>query len=971
MQSMKGYVTAGIMAVCGILLSQRSVAQSPAKKNLLFIITDQQRYDALGYAGNPVIQTPNLDSLARRGAYFRNAYTQCAVCGPARSSILTGYSVEGTGAYSNDQTYYYPDETIMPTPTFDEILAENGYHCEYYGKWHAMSSHAEVYKNPVQYADNGRSVFGPGGQTHIWRDYLGTLGQIPGPGTGEFIEGLSRYPYIANPIDRFYGMSWEELQNQGLSHSQPDQHGELQLNQEHTLTAFQARQTIEAIERLKDETFSITCSFHFPHSPMVVPDPYYGMYPVEEMIPPVSINDDMSNSPYKNSNSRNNRTEYADPDLIKYMISDYYGIVTEIDHWVGEIMKKLDELGIADNTMIVFTSDHGEMLGAHGMREKNVFYEESSHIPLLISNPGDIPSKTTVDGYVSHIDLFPTIMDYLGVTGQESQGTTLRGLIEGTDADHGQYVVTEWDRPNISNYMVVKDGWKLIIPYTITSTVINALYDLNTDPHEMNNLLGSNPDRAQYLDKAEELRACLLEWLEERNSVHYYSVSQRDLLVGGRPTGNDAEFVSQDIPELSAGETASVSITMKNTGTSAWTQTGQFKLGSQGPADNETWGLKRVLLDPEDHIMPGDEKTFTFSVTVPESDGVFNLQWQMVQDGEEWFGEKSEIEQVITGNPGSYMDDCDDLGDWNSSAGLILNTSDQQQGVGCIEFSGSNTDEFKKVFSRPYNTYGAEATTELSFWYYVSDVSVHEPQNQVEIGSAGKPDQDEYNWNLNGLTNGWNFLTLKTSEANKMGSPDLAAINWFRLYRKKTGEVTTRIDAIKLIDTNVGPLYTLLVDGGQGGGNYPEGSEVTISADSPPSGQVFDQWIIESGSPTIADMHSSPTILTMAAGPALVSSSYSDEVTVEDIMAGERVVHMYPNPAETELFISISTRKKASIVVSILDMSGRIIRKSEAGVCLPPGNEDMRISLTGLVAGTYFIQVNMNDHTFSKLLLIK
>ena len=80
MQSMKGYVTSGIMAVCGILLSQRSVAQSPAKKNLLFIITDQQRYDALGYAGNPVIQTPNLDSLARRGAYFRNAYTQCAVC---------------------------------------------------------------------------------------------------------------------------------------------------------------------------------------------------------------------------------------------------------------------------------------------------------------------------------------------------------------------------------------------------------------------------------------------------------------------------------------------------------------------------------------------------------------------------------------------------------------------------------------------------------------------------------------------------------------------------------------------------------------------------------------------------------------------------------------------------------------------------------------------------------------------------
>jgi arylsulfatase A-like enzyme len=96
--------------------------------------------------------------------------------------------------------------------------------------------------------------------------------------------------------------------------------------------------------------------------------------------------------------------------------------------------------------------------------------------------------------------------------------------------------------------MVVKDGWKLIIPYTITSTVINAMYDLNTDPHEMTNLLGSNPDRSQYMDKAEELRACLLEWLAERNSVHYYSVSQRDLMQGGKATGNNALFVSQEIP---------------------------------------------------------------------------------------------------------------------------------------------------------------------------------------------------------------------------------------------------------------------------------------------------------------------------------------------------------------------------------------------------------------------------------------
>jgi len=602
---MKKYIQGSIFALLLLPLTQIAFAQGENKKNLLFIITDQQRYDALGYAGNSVIQTPNMDRLAAQGAYFKNAYTPCAVCGPARASILTGSTVESTGVNSNAQTYYYEGEEVMTMPTFDQILDDNGYLCEYYGKWHTMTSAANIYQNPQQLANNGNSVFGPGGQSHIWRDYLDLQGTVPEPGAGEFKDGMSKYPYFANPLDRFFGKTWQQLQDENLKHSQPDQHGELKLDKEHTMTAFQARQALEAIERLKDTTFSITCSFHFPHSPMLTPIPYYGMYPVGDMIPPVSLNDDMQNSPYSSSNGRNNRTEYADPDKIKYMISEYYGIITEIDDWIGEILDKLDELGIADNTMIIFTSDHGEMLGAHGMREKNIFLEESAHIPLLISDPGNIQTETTVDGYVSLIDLFPTILDYLDVPEHESDGKSLRGLIEGTDTIHGKYTVTEWDRTNSPNLMIVKDGWKLIIPQTIKSSVINAMYDLNTDPYEMNNLLGSNPDRTLYEDKAEELRACLLEWLAERNSVHYYSVSKRDLMEGGTPTGNNSSFVSQDVPELSAGDTVSVSITMKNTGSSAWTHTGQFKLGSQGPVDNDTWGLTRVELGADDSIVNG------------------------------------------------------------------------------------------------------------------------------------------------------------------------------------------------------------------------------------------------------------------------------------------------------------------------------------------------------------------------------
>ncbi len=502
------------------------------KMNLLFIMTDQQRYDALSIAGNTVLETPNLDRLAGEGAYFVNAYTPCAVCGPARSSILTGHTVEHTGVNTNAKTYEYQEEGLMTMPTFDEILTEQGYHCEYYGKWHSPSAHTSIYRNPKQASENGRSVFLHGGQKHVYMDYLDKHFPRREPGEGELHDNFTARPYETDPIDTFHGTDHETLEEMDVRRVQPDRHGRSVVPAEHSLTAFQARETIDALERLKDTVFSITCSFHFPHAPILPPDPYYNMYPADEMIPPESIDDDMENSPYRNANGRMSMPEYADPELIKYMISNYYGLVKEIDDWTGRILAKLDELGLADNTLVIFVSDHGEMLGAHGLREKNVFYEESAHIPLIIRSPGQIEAGTTVEGYVSLIDLFPTILDYLDVEPRDSDGKSLRGLIEGTDTGHGEYVVTEWDyRGDIeSNYMVLKDGWKLIIPYSKESEVINALYDLNTDPHEMHNLIGKSPDRAQYEEKVEELRSCLLEWLEKNDSKHYNGVKERELI---------------------------------------------------------------------------------------------------------------------------------------------------------------------------------------------------------------------------------------------------------------------------------------------------------------------------------------------------------------------------------------------------------------------------------------------------------
>lgn len=515
--------------IAGALSLNSANGQNGKYPNVLLIMTDQQAWDAVGYSGNKIIKTPNLDKLANEGVNFSQAVTPCAVSAPARTSILTGRLTETTTIREN--TDYKKRECYYPT--FDEILAKRGYITEVYGKFHSPEHMARVYMNPPI---NGMSGTAP---VMEWESnyvkYIQENFKKRPLKPGEMYETTfygGTVPYKLDPTDRYYkylpaGIIPEEELKHKLS--QADVHGVLDLPAEYTITAVQGKQTVAALERLKNKQFILTCSFHCPHVPITPSEPYASMYKAKDMVTPVSIQDRRENSPYQPGKIH---SPYNEKDKVQYMIANYYAFVTEIDEWVGKILNKLDELKLTENTLVIFVSDHGEMLGAHGMRGKFCFYEESVRVPFLMRYPGKIRAGQTVSTPVSVLNIFPTILDYAGVKSIPTDGYSLKGVVEGTQSPKYDFAVSEWQwiNGNVPSIMIRTENWKLMTTHRKGGPDIEALFDLKNDPFEQNNLLGNNPERFKYKQTAEELRSKLVGYLKDVNSPLIKGVEERILV---------------------------------------------------------------------------------------------------------------------------------------------------------------------------------------------------------------------------------------------------------------------------------------------------------------------------------------------------------------------------------------------------------------------------------------------------------
>jgi arylsulfatase A-like enzyme len=561
--------------------------------NILFIMTDQQRFDAIRhvqdelshYDGAYKIETPNLDRLVTEGAYFRNAYCQCAVCAPARATIRTGCTIERTGIQHNDLAEDYDDgdlfkDRVESLVSLDHILVEKyGYTSEYYGKWHLPDklyhSKSDPSENVIRFNDFDFTVdefeFRDDENSQKVRRYfkqyeeLGkitqeqkevdstalTTGILPRlTGGNPQIDSYTRYPYIPIQLDSRYGLpigtDLKDGDFDSFESSQPSLMGIFSLTEEEgTPTQFTGEIAIRALHQLKanSEPWFLTVSFNHPHPPFVVPysDHFEKYWANRDLLHvPVSLNDPMDNSAYDVITEE--FPGYKDPAKLQEWTAIYYAMIEEVDTKIGEI---LNALGSAvKDTLIIFTSDHGEMLGAHGRRSKNTFYEESTKIPLIMKFPGRIESGIEIDEMVSHLDLFATILDYAGASSDDnSDGKSLRPFIEGTeynkDYDEGNVVFAEWDyrmpdspgsddmdrdiddRPS---FLVRKGNYKLMMQKLSSSKQMDMMFDLENDPFEMDNLLGRNAEDADtsIIHKAEHLRCLLLDWMKRLDGDEGY-----------------------------------------------------------------------------------------------------------------------------------------------------------------------------------------------------------------------------------------------------------------------------------------------------------------------------------------------------------------------------------------------------------------------------------------------------------------
>lgn len=421
-----------------------------ALPNIVLITTDQQRGDCLGIDGNPVLETPHLDQLANEGVYFARAYSNCPVCVPARMVIMTGQTPHNVGYFGNSS------QGLAQKETLPRLLGRAGYQTQLIGKGHFSPQRARLGFDNTIINESGR--YREGDDFHRW---------------------LQKTPYAGMERDTSIGNNDVFARRSVL----PETH------HVNTWTANECRDFVD--QRDPTSPFFLWMSFSRPHSQYDPPAPYDAWYDLDELPPPIECpGPDFLPPQLRDSPKRYDWDRMSKKQILKAK-QHYYGQITHIDHQIGRFFAYLRWRGLWDDTLVIFASDHGDMMGDYGLFFKGHFFEGSGRVPMILRPPkswADAMPAQRFDKPVSLMDILPTFLDAAGceipghVDGVSLLPTAQGGDPVGDRIFHGE-IGGEAQR-----HHGLTDGHTKYMWFRAGGA--EFLFDLDADPQEVRNLSG-------------------------------------------------------------------------------------------------------------------------------------------------------------------------------------------------------------------------------------------------------------------------------------------------------------------------------------------------------------------------------------------------------------------------------------------------------------------------------------------------
>ncbi len=467
--------------------------------NILWLMADQLRRDCVGVYGSRGVHTPNLDALAAEGVTFDRFYATCPLSAPARSSLHTGRYVHSCGALVNGFSQWgdrAAGSLNVDEVTVDEILASAGYHIGHVGVDHVRTEPPLRHKVPF-----AKFVSIPEYNAYCARRGL----EVPSKDDHQ------------RPCPTRFG---DEIREVRFSAPNPGEHP---FAPQDYLDMYYAREAARFIaEAPHDQPWALFCFLWLPHPPFVIPEPYLSMYGPDDVDPPPNLMAPQTGKPELHLTHLPGQIG-ADPSREEWLETwaAYFGCVALLDDCIGMVLQALADKGAADDTLIVFHPDHGEMLGAHRYFQKMVCYEESIRLPLIIRPPRTADAPWQLGSrrrqLCSQIDIAPTLLGYSGIDiPDRMEGRSLTPIIDAPDAPGPDAVFCEYN----GNLVLDETLFQRVVTTERFKYIWNhghfvELYDLENDPYEMENRAG----QPEYEAREQELRARLRQWMQETDDI--------------------------------------------------------------------------------------------------------------------------------------------------------------------------------------------------------------------------------------------------------------------------------------------------------------------------------------------------------------------------------------------------------------------------------------------------------------------